>query len=116
MCEDKIVAVAVYGTLKSDGVLFSSDGIVCMREDKVKGTLFNVSGANFRFPGIKLDSDRLVDVEIQIVTEEKLRYMDAVEGSLYTRKQIVSEGGVPCFIFEWNGGYERYGLIEEWVN
>jgi len=101
MCDLKIVAV--YGTLKEGGALHDPRGVVCSKEDKVKGQLHMVGGGNFRFPGIKLEGDELVDVEVQVVTRGYFDYMKAVEGTMYSMEEVITESGVPVIIFEFIG-------------
>ena len=116
MCDDKLTAVAVYGTLKHGGHFCREEGIICSSEDKIKGTLYSVDAYAVPFPALKLTGDNLIDVEVHIVNEEQLKYMNRVEGSLYTKRNVITEGGVPVAVYEWNGSTGRLTEISKWEN
>lgn len=117
MCEDSLVVVAVYGSLKSDGRLCNKEHIVCSREAKVNGILFNVPNGNFPFPGVKLGGDKEVTVEIQVVTHKYWEYMCFVESGLYDVVDVVVDG-TPVKMFEWKQGYREEDVLPSgnWIN
>ena len=116
--DSKLIPVAVYGTLKKGGLLCQPQHIICSSKDKVKARLYNIPyGGYFPFPGIKLDEEGdLIDVEVQIVTEGYFNHMRMVEGSLYEVKEVITEGGVPCYIFEFVRDLDEDLRISEWNN
>lgn len=118
MCKEKLAIVAVYGTLKSDGRLYNPEEVICKSKDKVAGVLFNIEGVDWPFPGIHLGGDKEVEVELQVVRQDYIDYLDLVEGGMYKRRQIVTLGGTPCYIYECLLNYEPEALISNgiWVN
>jgi gamma-glutamylcyclotransferase (GGCT)/AIG2-like uncharacterized protein YtfP len=115
-CAGKLVAVACYGTLKSDGVLAHKEHIICSKMDKIKAKMYEVNGASFPFPAIKLEGEGLIEVEVQIITEWYKTYMDMVEGYLYSTKEVITESGVPCLVYEYNYGVHAMQQIKKWEN
>lgn len=112
-CSEALAIVFCYGTLMSGGPLHNPDMIVCSSADSIKGTLFKVCSA---FPGVKLSGKNVIKGETQVIKAEWLDAMDYMEGSMYTRHRVVTDNGVPCWVYEFNGGYRKQDIIEQWVN
>lgn len=88
----------VYGTLKRGFRLYQ--GIETgVSEGTVKGDLFSLGS----FPAIKLGGDNIVYGEVHEVDDKFLPLFDMIEGEgyLYKRKEIQTEEGVDCWIYEY---------------
>jgi len=116
MCDEKIELVFVYGTLKRGGRLFDKDAVICSSEDSINGRMYKVDGVYFPFPAMVLGEGSVVTGELQVIKASYLCMMDAMEGYLYTRKQIITNNGTPCWIYESNMDHRKDKQITEWNN
>ncbi len=109
--------IAVYGSLLSD---LHNHGL--LKEGKlidigyIKGTLYSLGS----FPGLKLQGNTPVKVEVYEVDNATLARLDRLEGhpTFYTRKDaeaIVGENqdqSMEVMVYEWQGTVRNQPLVE----
>jgi len=104
--------IFVYGTLKKGGRL--QTGLETkVTKDTLKGTMYSLRA----FPGIKLEGDSKVYGEVHEVDEKYLPLYDRIEseGWLYSRKEVVTESGTVCWVYEIIQDLPEELIIEEGV-
>ena len=113
MCDNKVVWVGVYGTLKRGGPLCSMEHVLYSREgEHIKGKLYDLG----HYPGIKLGGSSLIEVEIQLIPEEYFNWMIMAEGSYFKETSVITEEGTPIRVFEFLGDVKQFNEINEWRN
>lgn len=116
--------VFVYGSLKkgqgNHGVLYPSELHVptpkptkFVGNDKILGRIYDLG----YYPGLKPDFDAKVHGEIYEVDAPVLERLDRLEGhpDLYTRKEVLTENGVKCWTYFYNGNVDNRHYIRSGV-